>query len=150
MLKDQAERLSGEIEGMQQKRLAETQQETAKRIASSREEASKSLKGWSAEREEKAFSWAVSDLGIPAPLLAQNMTPAVYKGIYLAWLGQQVLSRPAKPKAPASNEAPQPETQAAPVTKLNGKNGAAPRGLRDDLSVDEWMRRRNAQLRQQA
>ena len=150
MLKDQAQRLSGEIENLQQKRLAETQQETARRIASSREKASKELKGWSPEREDKAFSWAVSELGIPGQLLAQNMTPAVYKGIYMAWLGHQVMNRPAKPQAAPAAEAPQSETQAAPITRLAGKNGAAPRGLHDNLSMAEWVKRREEQVRRKA
>lgn len=150
MLKDQAQRLSGEIEGLQHQRLAETQQETAKRIASSREEASKTLKGWSTEREEKAFSWAVNDLGIPAPLLVQNLTPAVYKGIYMAWLGHQVMNRPAKPQAAPAQSAPQEtEPQTAQITRLAGKNGAAPRGLHDNLSIDEWTKRRNEQVKRQ-
>lgn len=150
MLKDQAQRLSGEIEGLQHQRLAETQQETAKRIASSREEASKTLKGWSTEREEKAFSWAVNDLGIPAPLLVQNLTPAVYKGIYMAWLGHQVMNRPAKPQAAPAQSSPQEtQTQTAQITRLAGKNGAAPRGLHDNLSIDEWTKRRNEQVKRQ-
>ena len=145
LLKDKASALSGEIETAQNQRLATMQQETAKRIASSREEASKSLKGWSPEREDKAFSWAVNDLGISAPMLAQSMTPAVYKGIYLAWLGQQLLSRPAKAKAAETAEAT-PETSAPTPTRLSGKNGASPRGLHDNLSPDEWVKRRNEQL----
>jgi hypothetical protein len=146
LMKEQAQKLGFEIQQRAQQRIAFDQQETAKRIAASRDEASKKLKGWSPQAEEKAFSWAVNEKGVPPQVLAQIMSPEAYEMVYLAYYGHQALNRPAKPKAAPVDGQPQP-TQAQPITRLSGKNAAPVRGLHDNLSIEEWTRRRNAQLK---
>jgi hypothetical protein len=142
----EAQNLSYEIQQRAQQRIAFDQQETAKRIATSRDEASKKLKGWSPQAEEKAFTWAVNEKGVPPQVLAQIMSPEAYEMVYLAYYGHQALNRPAKPKAAPVDGQPQP-TQAQPITRLSGKNAAPQRGLHDNLSIEEWTKRRNAQLK---
>ena len=146
LMKEQAQRLGMEIQQTAQQRIAFDQQETAKRIAASRDDASKTLKGWSPTAEEKAFSWAVNEMGAPPQVLAQIMSPAAYKMVYLAWMGHQALNKSAKPKAAPMDGQPQTE-QAQPITRLTGKGGAPERGLHDKLSMEEWLRRRNAQAK---
>lgn len=146
LMKEQAQKLGFEIQQKAQQRIAFDQQETAKRIAASRDEASKKLKGWSPQAEEKAFSWAVNEKGVPPQVLAQIMSPQAYEMVYLAYYGHQALNRPAKPKTAPVDGQPQP-TQAQPITRLSGKNAAPQRGLHDNLSIEEWTRRRNAQLK---
>ena len=146
LMKENAQKIAYEIQQTSQQRIAFDQQETAKRITASRDEASKELKGWSPAAEEKAFSWAVNEMGAPPQVLAQIMSPAAYKMVYLAWMGHQALTKSAKPKAAPMDG--QPETpQAQPVTRLTGKGGAPERGLHDKLSTEEWLRRRNAQIK---
>jgi hypothetical protein len=146
LMKEQAQKTAYEIQQRAQQRTAFDQQETAKRIAASRDEASKKLKGWSPQAEEKAFTWAVNEKGVPPQVLAQIMSPEAYEMVYLAYYGHQALNRPAKPKSAPVDGQPQP-TQAQPITRLSGKNAAPVRGLHDNLSIEEWTRRRNAQLK---
>jgi hypothetical protein len=146
LMKEQAQKTAYEIQQRAQQRTAFDQQETARRIAASRDEASKKLKGWSPQAEEKAFTWAVNEKGVPPQVLAQIMSPEAYEMVYLAYYGHQALNRPAKPKAAPVDGQPQP-TQAQPITRLSGKNAAPVRGLHDNLSIEEWTRRRNAQLK---
>jgi hypothetical protein len=146
LMKEQAQKTAYEIQQRAQQRTAFDQQETAKRIAASRDEASKKLKGWSPQAEEKAFSWAVNEKGVPPQVLAQIMSPEAYEMVYLAYYGHQALNRPNKPRAASVDGQPQP-TQAQPITRLTGKSAAPQRGLHDNLSVEEWTRRRNAQLK---
>ncbi len=148
-LKDAAERQHHEILQRQNQRTVEEQQEIAKRVTATRESAQKEIKGWTPEAEDKAFTFAVNQLGMPGELLMKNMTPAVYKGVYYAWLGYEAANRPAKS---AIKPAAQAQSQSQePVSKLTGKSGASPKlGLRDDISVDEWVKRRNAQVKRQA
>lgn len=114
-------------------------QETDKRLRETRAFAEKELKGWSPELDNKITEFAIKDLGFTVDSLRGAYSPQVYKTLYLAHLGHIALQK--------QTAAPKPSAPAAqPLTKVTTRANPPPSGLDDRLSMDEWTKRRNAQL----
>lgn len=142
-LRDTKGDLESQVNQAVQKRTEHTQQDIARRWAESRSQASQRIKSWTPEVEQQVFRFASEQLGATREWLTQAMTPQLYHGMYLAWMGHQALNKPAKPKPNAV-----PNVQ--PSQKVKGRNSAPPTGLDDRLSNDEWQRRRLKQLQDRA
>jgi len=114
-------------------------QATADRLRETRAFAEKELKGWTPELDNKITEFATKDLGFSVDSLREQYTPQVYRTLYLAHIGHLALQK--------QTAAPKPSAPAAqPLTKVTTRANPPPSGLDDRLSMDEWTKRRNAQL----
>lgn len=147
-LQQQKNALERSVTEAQQKHESETKQATAKRIQAALSSAEKEIPGWSQSRYEEVVSLVdAQNLGNgSAQALVNNLDTGVLKLLDLALDGHKYREARAskakqKPKAQAENVTPIPT-----VSKRRSEN-VGPAKLSDKLSVDEWVRRRNSQLR---
>lgn len=138
-LKEQRQALVDELQQKEQQRQAAAQQDYAKRVADARSFVAREIPGWSEELDVKLTNFAVSQ-GLTREQAAQIAinTPAAYKIVHLAYLGQQLLE---KQKAAASKPAPAP----APVPNVTTSRAPAAKDP-ERMSTEEWMRYRNKQV----
>src|SRR5262245_51037560 len=146
-LKDQRDALIGKIQDAEQRRAVETQRALSKRFDDASTQLAREIKDWntvSGELVEFARANGMSQIDLAQ--LALNV-PAV-KLLHKAWIGDQLIRKQKAAAAQAEAEAsPQPE----PLKQVaKGRGTAATSGLSDALSVEEWVKRRNAQLRKTA
>ena len=141
-LRNQKAELETKIGAAQQARSQAFADDFAKRAEDTRQFAQTKIKGWNAELDAKLQTF-VKDKGIAQNFVLRNMNPALYELIYEAYIGKQTLQKQTAPKAPT----PPPP---APLKIVRGKGTIPPTGLDDRLSTDEWMKRREAQVRKQA
>lgn len=136
-LKSQREQVGEAIKTHREQRDLAAQQDFAKQ----RENFVSVLKekiGLTPELDDKLTSFAVSK-GIAAEELQQLTDPRMGELLYLAFKGDEAV----KKQMAAVRAAKASKVQ--PAERVAGKGAAAP-GLRDDLSAEEWLRRRNEQL----
>jgi hypothetical protein len=132
--------VAGYIGERQTARTAQTQQETAKRLQETRQFAETKIQGWSPELDSKITKFATEELGFDQNTLRSAYTPAVYRALYLAHIGHAALQKQAVAPKPAAQPAAQP------LTKITARANPPPVGLDDRLSIDEWNKRREAQV----
>jgi len=137
-MNNQKTALDQKIGSVQSQRTERAQQELAKRVQDTVSWAQKEIPGWKPDLTETLIKFA-SDNGVPESQLKANWSPTFYKLLHRAHLGDQLLKKQAAPKP---KEAP-PE----PLRIVKGKSTPSSTGLSDDLSVDEWVKRREAQLK---
>lgn len=136
-LKTQREQVDRTIKEHSEQRDLAAQQEFAKQ----RENFAKTLQekiGLTPELDEKLTSFAMSK-GVAAEELQQMTDPRMGELLYLAFKGEEAM----KKQMAAVRAAKASKVQ--PAERVAGK-GAAPSGLRDELSAEEWVKRRNEQL----
>lgn len=133
-LQNAAEAAKNEYQSAVERRTLETQHEAAKRIEQGIAELQRDIPGWGSELAEKLLDFGQKQFGLSREYMESVTDPALVKVIHHAFLA-------AKPQAKAV-----PGTPVKPAAKVKG--GSAPvAGLDDRLSADEWMKRRNAQVR---
>jgi hypothetical protein len=140
-LKNQKAELEGTLGKAATERTEKAQQDLAKRVQQTLTEAPKFIPGFKPEIIGKLADFAFKDMGIPEGAIKNNWSPTFLKLLHRAYIGEQTLSRPAQ-KAPA----PTPE----PLKIVAAKGNPSPTALSDNLSAEEWVRRRNAQLKKRA
>lgn len=142
MLKERAGELDTHLRQSEAQRTEAAERDIANRVSAARSEAQKAFKDWTPQLENEVVEFATKTLGADGQKLLSILDPVVYKGLILAYRGYQAMNRPSKPKA-----VQQPvEQQAQPTKTVSGRSAGNPKGLRDDISTEEWVRRRNAQL----
>lgn len=114
--------------------------ETETRLRETAQFAQQNLKGWTPELDTKITQFAMTDLGFSPEELRSALNPGVYRTLYLAHIGHQALQKQASPQSQPKAPAAQPLTRVAART-------SPPVGLDDRLSQEEWLKRRNAELR---
>ena len=115
-----------------EQRTFETQQEAAKRIEQGLAELERDIPGWGPERAEKLMAFGEKQFGFSREYMENITDPRLVKVMNYAFQGMKPSTKPAAPNI-------------QPAAKVKG--GAVPRvGLDDNLSAEEWTRRRNAQL----
>lgn len=138
---------------IQQRAAQDAARERAKRIEEGQAELARAIPNWSPELAQNLVKFARSQ-GIPDSTIERFQDdPHAVRVLHRAYLGDQLLSkqqqaqrRPASPPAQA-----QTAPAVAPVTQVTKGRSAAPiKGLDDRLNADEWMKRRNEQLRKRA
>jgi hypothetical protein len=127
------------LQGKVQERNSKAQQETAKRLEEARAAVQRDIPDWSPELAGKLNQFAMMQ-GFTAQELSQVSDPRVIKLLHAAYVGSQ-----AKVKAAAAARA-KPAEDVQPLKTVSG-SVPAERGLSDKLSVEEWTKRRNAQLK---
>lgn len=139
-LKEARTQIAGNLEQVQTQRSAAMEQESANRLRETREFAEKQIPGWSQEVDNKVTEFAVKELGFSLDTLKGAYTPQVYKTLHLAWLGAQSLQK--------QQAAPKPSTPPVqPLRTVSAKANASVTKDPADMSMDEYVAYRNAQMR---
>lgn len=125
-------------------KLSMVQQETAKRLEEADRFAATNIPGWNREKAQATLDFSRAAYGLSNDELAGAIAekPEVLMMLHDAMEGRRLRETAATAKKIEAKQAIRP---AASV------KGASPaiRGLDDKLSADEWMKRRNAQARNQ-
>jgi hypothetical protein len=137
--RQESEKRSREAQQAQQQHLAKRHEETLQFLQ-------REVPGWDEKLAGKVSEFAVKSMGLTRDELIQSAAnPKAMKLLYLAWRGDQ-LETQQKAAAQKAKSATQPK--AKPLTPVGkGRPAPATNGLSDSLSMDEWMKRRNKQLR---
>lgn len=124
----------------QNQRGLQAQQELAKRVQESEAALASDDKTWTEARSAELSAFIQKQYGFNRDELAQALSPKFVRLMRDAMTGRQALTKAvAKP----------PPEQVKPAVVLKANTPTKP-GLHDGLSVDEWMRRHNSQLRKKA
>lgn len=126
----------------QQQALWTQQQEAAKRIQEGRAALAKAIPNFTPELAKSLRDHGTS-YGYTAEEIGAVDDPRAVQVLHDAYLWRQYQN---KQRAAASQK---PVQQAEPVRQVTGRKPTQP-GLRDDLSTEEWVKRRNQQLKQKA
>ena len=118
----------------------EAQHHDAKALSDMRAELPRIIQGFSPELETKIAQFAVADLGFQPEEISAVRDPKIVKVLHLAMLGKQASAKQSAAKTVQAQQA------TAPAPTVGGKT-APTSGLSDKLSVEEWTRRREAQIR---
>jgi hypothetical protein len=124
--------LAGRISEAQQQRGLQQQRDIAKRLQESEEALRADEKSWTPEKSAQLSQFIRETYGYTVEELAQSLSPRFVRAMRDAMVGRQAIKN-------ATQKAP-PAPAAKPITTLKA-NKPAPRGLSDELSIDEWMRR---------
>lgn len=144
-LKDARAQTAGQYSQLVQQRTLATQQETAKRIEEGRAVLAREIPGWGPEKAESLLSTATTAYKFSRSEAEETITdPRLMMVLNDAaqWRAHQAKQT----KVQRHTAAQAVEPAAKPVAARSGP----PAGLADNLSVDEWTRRRNAQVRKNA
>lgn len=148
-LRDARGELTGKITQAETTRTQEAQTAASKRIEQA--EAYAASKGWKPDKLNDAVQFALDrgtkehklERTVVADWLHSNMGPLLLDVIELGRLGAEVLE---ERKAAARKKPTDPQPTAEPLTMVGAKKNPLPAGLDDKLPMDEWIRRRNAQV----
>lgn len=129
--------------GTLQQKIAESSRnadaQTSKRREESHAEVARSIKDWNPQTFDKVKEFGAREFGLkPADFSNGETDPRLLRVLHRAFVGTQAMQ-----KLAASEKAKAVE-EVAPLPTVGGAKTAKP-GLRDDLSMEEWMRRRNTQ-----
>lgn len=134
MLKDQKASAEGFINSKANERTQLTQQDTARRLEETRQFAEKNIKGWNEGLDAQITEFAVKELGFTRDTLQAAYTPAVYRALYLAHIGQQTLSRSAA--APGLSAGGKPQIK--PLTTVSAKASGMSSKDPSEMSMAEY------------
>lgn len=138
-LKDNRQQFAGQLQQMEQQRTFEAQRLVAKQIEEGDAVLKRDIPGWGPEVGRKVFDFATKELGANPGALSNLTDPVLAKALYYAMVGKQALAK----QKEGARSTPDP---IKPVSKVSGNNAGASKDM-NRLSVDEWMRARNDQLR---
>lgn len=142
LLKDARAQTLGTLGSLRQQRTLKEQQDTAKRIEEGAAELARDIKDWSPDTAAKLLDFGQRHYGFSREDLDGIEDPRLVKVLHAAfqWEEHQARARRAQSLAAAQTT--------RPAEKVGG---AAPKsGLDDGLSAEEWLRRRNEQLRKRS
>jgi len=142
MLRDQHQQALGQLAQMRGQRNFLAQQDTARRVEAGRAALAKDIPGWSEDLKARLIGFAAGYGFSRDELDDLEADPRVARVLHAAFSG----SRTAETARKVHNALAAQQVQPAASVKARG---APPAGLDDRLSPDEWVRRRNAQLRKQ-
>jgi len=137
-LEKQAGQVGQYLQNAEARRTEAAQHDTAKRIQETRAFAEKEIPNWSEEIDARITQFAMTDLGFTSDTLADATSPAVYRTLYLAWVGAQAMQNGAGRK-PA-----QPQT-IMPLKTVSAKSSGTSTRDPSEMSMEEydkWARKR--------
>ena len=142
LLRDAHRDVVGKLQSKQQQRKSVADAEQAKLRDQTRAHLAKAIPNWSPKAEQELTEYAVKS-GYKAEEVkaALDSDARPFTFLHKAMLWDQHVE---KARKAATQTAP-----AEPVKPV-GQNRSVPQGLHDKLSVEEWMKRRNAELKRRA
>lgn len=133
----------GQLSQFRQQRLSMEQQETAKRMEEGRAALTRDIPAWNEAHKAKLIDFAAG-FGFSRDELADlEADPRVAKVLHAAFEGAETSRKVQKAQSHIAAQQVQPAGKVKATT-------APPAGLDDRLSLDEWNRRREAQIRKKA
>lgn len=138
-LKDARQQAAGQLQTKVHERSLEQQRIVAKQIEEGQAVLARDIKDWSPEVAGKLSDFAVREFGFSPQEVGSIIDPRMVKVLHRLFEADQVVKKQA-----AVNKATKAQ-DVRPTPKVGGAS-AAPKGLDDRLSADEWLRRRNEQL----
>lgn len=125
-------------------RSSNAQREAATRIEQARAALARDIRDWSPDLAGKLEKFAVS-LGFTPDELGQVTDPRIIKLLHTAWTGSQVKTQQAAAQKAELLEAAKP----LPTVTANSSAGKvkASETASDRLSTDEWLKRRNTEVK---
>lgn len=130
-MRDQKAQLEGKIGQAQTQRTQAAQQAIAKRIEDTNAALAKEIPDWTPAMAEKAVRFALEQ-GVPGRVLGEIWSPAAYKLLRKAEIGDQLEKRQATPPKPA-----QVATPVAPLQVVAAKAPPAQRKSLTDLAKSD-------------
>jgi len=127
------------LQNLEQQRTLETQRETARRIEEGRRMLARDIEGWNDALGASLIETGVTDYGFEKAEIETLEDPRMVKVLHDAHLYRQSLAKAEKAQAHVAAQA------ARPAARVGGSS--PPPGLDDRLTTDEWLRRRERQLR---
>lgn len=137
-LRMQRDNIAGNINNLQATIEQQRQAEMARAIQEGEAVLARDIPNWGAETKA-AISKTAQSFGFKPAELQGITDPRMIKVLHAAMMHMQAREKLSKP---ASSKPVEP-------TKTVKSAKPAPRGISDQLPVDEWMKRRNAELRKQ-
>jgi len=148
MLRDRRDELATKVQTDVQKRSQEAQQTFAKRYAETNNTLARDIKGWNQDTANKLRDFAVANGASQQDILTLAVNAPLVKLLHKAYLGDQLIAKQAQAAKAARIDVARPTQEAQPLTSVTRRpSGNAKAGLHDGLSADEWLRRRNAQVK---
>lgn len=142
-MRHHASRLSYGLQQKQQQRSAEAEREHANRLRERDTVLTREISGFSPALMSKIEQYAISD-GYTSQEAQSLIDPRYVKTLNKARMWDEYQ---AKAKAAAKQAKQKEEPAVAPTPTVQAKKPSNSNRLRDDLSAEEWVRRREAQLR---
>lgn len=139
-LKDTRQQALGQLQHKVHERSLEQQRTVAKQIEEGQAVLARDIKEWSPELAGRLSDFAVRDFGFTPDEIGTITDPRMIKVLHRAHQAEQLLKKQAATQKAVTAEA------VRPTPKVAGQTAPA-KGLDDRLSTDEWMRRRQEQLR---
>ena len=139
-IKETRDQMLGQLQSEIQHKAFESQRDNAKRVEKSHAGLARDIKDWNPELFGKVRDFGAREFGFDPGEIAAVHDPRMLKVLHRAYLGDQAIK-----KLTASEQAAASESL-KPLPTVTG-NGRTTRGPNDDLSVEEWMHRRNQQSR---
>ena len=150
LLRDQRDKLAVKVDADVRKRAQEAQQDFATRYEKTNTTLARDIKGWSDKLASDLRNFALANGASQQDILTLAVNAPLVKLLHKAWLGDQLVAKQAAAAKAARAAANEPE-EAQPLTQVRRRpSGNAKAGLHDGLSSDEWLRRRNAQVKRKA
>lgn len=125
---------------LKHERTSAAQLERAKRVEEGAAVLAKEIPGWSQELGAKLLDYGVKSFGFTRAEIEDFEDPRMVKVLHAAFEAEKSKTQQRKVETQAKALSVQPAAKVAGAT-------AKPAGLDDRLSADEWLRRRNEQLR---
>ena len=138
-LLNEQQQLATAHQSAQAKRLAIQQQETAKRLAEGQKVIAERIPDWGQDKANAILSFGQEQYGLSADELREIDDPRA-----ILILNDAMQFRAAQ-KATATKQKVEKQQAIKPAATIKG-GGNPPKGLSDNLSADEWIKRRNAQV----
>jgi hypothetical protein len=121
--------------------------ELAKRIDETRVYAEANIKGWSDQTAKELERYAHS-IGFTPDQINQFISPPFLRAIHDGWRASQLAQKQQQAaRRPTPSQQTAEQTVKPPTQVVKGRSAPAKSGLHDDLPPEEWVKRRNAQLR---
>lgn len=141
MLRDAHRDVVSRIQVKQQERASKATAEAARLKEQTRATLAREIPNWS-KAEQELVAYAVKH-GYKAEEVqaALDTDPRPFRFLHKAFLYDQLIEKQRKAVQPPPAE---------PIKPVGGNRAAPPQGLSDRLSTEEWVRRRNEQLRRKA
>jgi hypothetical protein len=145
LLKDQHGQALGQLNHLRTQRVSAAQQEAAKRIEQTKAALTKDIPGWNDALEAQVADFGVQTFGFTRDEMADmKIDPRIAKAFHRLHTLEQAEAKRSKAQGHVAAQA------VKPAAKAGGGSSAPPAGLDDRLSVEEWTRRREAQVRKRA
>lgn len=140
-LKDVRAEAAANLENLTYQRTLTQQQETAKRLQEGHAELTREIKDWGPATAAKLMDFGTKRYGFSPEYLDKIDDPRLIRVLHAAHQWDEYQSKQKKAQTLAK------QTEIQPAATTTRKGTAPPQGLDDRLSADEWLKRRNAQLR---